>query len=125
MSMLLLALVLLQFAGANLGAHQLHPGNAREEADNHPHLQFSVLADGKAIALAGQAANHEPGNEATAQTATQVYDLCLDCQCHGGHVTLVSAPALALSQVPLDNPNARVEAYLPPDASPSYRPPIV
>ena len=39
---LLIALVLLQFVGANLGAHQLHVGNSNEEQNNHPHLQFTT-----------------------------------------------------------------------------------
>ncbi|MGL5046537.1 MAG: hypothetical protein ACRC6S_02900, partial [Shewanella sp.] len=54
---LLIAIIVLQFAGANFGAHQLHAGNGVQEAENHPHLQFS------------------------AQVTTTTMAPCIDCVC--------------------------------------------
>ncbi|MGL4613964.1 MAG: hypothetical protein ACRCVV_08710 [Shewanella sp.] len=58
-------------------------------------------------------------------TEIQDVDLCLDCQCHGGHVALltqvVSQPLLAGESVYI----AAQLGYLPPDDLPHERPPIV
>ncbi|ABK46755.1 conserved hypothetical protein [Shewanella sp. ANA-3] len=145
---LLIAIIVLQFAGANLGAHQLHAGNGAEEAENHPHLQFSapvttlaqcvdcVCANeqtpgfsaeqfGEAAFKAGVSTASASGHSHLVQTTEiQNFDLCLDCQCHGGHVALLShsdsqtSIAFETAYVPTDL------AYFPPDQLPKYRPPI-
>lgn len=145
---LLIAIIVLQFAGANLGAHQLHAGNGVEEAENHPHLQFSApvttLAQcvdcvcpneqtprfstepfGEAAFNAGVSTASASSHSHLVQTTEiQNFDLCLDCQCHGGHVALLSysdsqtLTAFEAAYVPTDL------AYFPPDQLPKYRPPI-
>lgn len=143
---LLIAIIVLQFAGANLGAHQLHAGNGAEEADNHPHLQFSaqvttlaqcvdcVCPSEQALGFAdstGVTSNHAGENQSNGfhshlvkTTEIQDFDLCLDCQCHGGHVALlsqvVSQPVQALESVYLPTD----VSYFPPENLPKYRPPI-
>ena len=132
--MLLIAIVALQFAGANLGAHQLHPGNLAEEADNHPHLQFNAqvtqFSQCVDCTCPGDASQAHASQSATEhqhqQSVTQMeqFDLCLDCQCHGGHVTLLSSIEAIVS---VNNDRAPVLmdiAYFPPDPLPSKRPPI-
>lgn len=146
---LLIAIIVLQFAGANLGAHQLHAGNGVEETENHPHLQFSAPVTtlvqcvdcvcpteqtfGSHSEMFGEAALNEGISAASASghshlvqiTEIQDFDLCLDCQCHGGHLALLShsenqsLTALETAYVPTDL------AYFPPDQLPKYRPPIV
>jgi hypothetical protein len=106
MIILLITLVLLQFALANLGSHQLHQGNAAEEAKNHPHLQLS--------------AKGQPGGAQAVDI-----DLCLDCQCHGGHVTLPPGQASESISAPCAAPERIEPGYLPPESLPSYRPPIL
>ena len=143
---LLIAIIVLQFAGANLGAHQLHAGNGAEEAENHPHLQFSaqvttlaqcvdcVCPSEQALGFAdstGVTSNHVGENQSNGfhshlvkTTEIQDFDLCLDCQCHGGHVALlsqaVSQPVQALESVYLPTD----VSYFPPENLPKYRPPI-
>ena len=143
---LLIAIIVLQFAGANLGAHQLHAGNGAEEAENHPHLQFSaqvttlaqcvdcVCPSEQALGFAdstGVTSNHAGENQSNGfhshlvkTTEIQDFDLCLDCQCHGGHVALlsqvVSQPVQALESVYLPTD----VSYFPPENLPKYRPPI-
>ena len=143
---LLIAIIVLQFAGANMGAHQLHAGNGAEEAENHPHLQFSaqvttlaqcvdcVCPSEQALGFAdstGVTSNHEGENQSNGfhshlvkTTEIQDFDLCLDCQCHGGHVALlsqaVSQPVQALESVYLPTD----VSYFPPENLPKYRPPI-
>lgn len=59
------------------------------------------------------------------KTETQLFDLCLDCQCHGGHATVMTSGTCEPS-VPLsDEFVAMVSNYLPPESLPDYRPPIV
>ncbi|WP_413485347.1 hypothetical protein [Shewanella baltica] len=146
---LLIAIIVLQFAGANLGTHQLHAGNGAEEADNHPHLQFSaqvttlaqcvdcICPSEQALGFADIGAstdvlsnnaveNHasELHSHLVKTTELQDFDLCLDCQCHGGHVALLSPglsqPLQALESVFL----AANVSYFQPDNLPKYRPPI-
>lgn len=146
MAMFLIAIIVLQFAGANLGAHQLHAGNSVEESENHPHLQFSaqvttlaqcidcVCPSEQALGFAdstGVTSNYAGENQSSGfhshlveTTEIQDFDLCLDCQCHGGHVALlsqaVSQPVQALESgyLPTD------VSYFPPENLPKYRPPI-
>ena len=145
---LLIAIIVLQFAGANLGAHQLHAGNGAEEAENHPHLQFSAPvttlaqcvdcvcpneqtlgfsaeAFGETALKSGIATASVSGHSHLVQTTEiQDFDLCLDCQCHGGHVALLShtenqtTVAFDMVYVPADL------AYFSADQLPKYRPPI-
>lgn len=143
---LLIAIIVLQFAGANLGAHQLHAGNGAEEADNHPHLQFSaqvttlaqcvdcVCPSEQALGFAdstGVTSNHAGENQSSElhshlvkTTEIQDFDLCLDCQCHGGHVTLLSQ-AVSQSVQALESVYLPTDvSYFPPENLPKYRPPI-
>ncbi len=143
---LLIAIVVLQFAGANLGAHQLHAGNSVEEAENHAHLQFRAPVTTLAqcidcvcsseqelgfIAEPTMAASSIDDSTRTSDhshlvqtTEVQNFDLCLDCQCHGGHVALLSHVetqsliAFETAYVPTNI------AYFPPEQLPEYRPPI-
>ncbi|MCL1089209.1 hypothetical protein L2744_06215 [Shewanella profunda] len=141
---LLIAIIVLQFAGANLGAHQLHAGNGEEEAENHPHLQFSAqvttltqcvdcacpkeqsLGFAEAVIANSAGENQSSGfhSHLVKTTEIQDFDLCLDCQCHGGHVALlsqaVSQPVQALESVYLPTD----VSYFPPENLPKYRPPI-
>ncbi|MGL5393413.1 MAG: hypothetical protein ACRDA8_18880, partial [Shewanella sp.] len=159
MALFLIAIIVLQFVGANFGAHQLHAANGAEESDNHPHLQFSAqvtvysecvdcmcptetgsvtwpefagtFAGAEAGSHAGALASAEHERVAHAHgfhshlvkiTETQDFDLCLDCQCHGGHVALltqvVNQPVLAGECVYI----APELTYLAPDNFPKYRP---
>lgn len=180
MAMFLIAIIVLQFVGANFGAHQLHAASGLQESDNHPHLQFSAqvtvytecvdcmcpneqgLAKGGAIdhvakfpfmaeplgtpsftVMADQVSADQHGVDAAPNqlqlstmpvygfhahfvksTQIQDFDLCLDCQCHGGHVALltqlISQPLVAGESVYI----ASEFTYLAPDNYPKYRPPI-
>ncbi|MEI6859586.1 MAG: hypothetical protein V5788_07390 [Shewanella sp.] len=143
----MIAVVLLQFAGSNMGGHQLHPGTQYEEAANHPHLQFTaqvtMLKIEQCIAYSDSTHDNlslddifftgsdttqlvvEPHNHQVSKTETKLFDLCLDCQCHGGHATVMTSDSTEPS-VPLsDEFIAVVGTYLPPESLPNYRPPIV
>lgn len=143
---MMVAVVLLQFAGANLGAHQLHLGDHEEESENHPHLEFTAQITSLAQCIdctcsvetdaplsSSSDANISqsfdlPGakhNHLISKTETQTFDLCLDCQCHGGHVTAMSITTMVPSIPKGDELVASVEQYLPPEATLNYRPPIV
>lgn len=136
MVLLLIAIIVLQFAGANLGAHQLHPGNSAEEAKNHPHLQFRAEVTGvaqcidcacpaeqdtRAAVIQEKAPNH---THLVSTSEIQEFDLCLDCQCHGGHVALLTYAQSPLLQAFSNTEVAHQLAYLAPDNFPKYRPPI-
>ncbi len=118
---LTLALVLLQFAGTGFGAHQLHQGNEQEEARNHAHLQFTaeVTSIAQCTEELIQSANHQH-----IISDIEEYDLCLDCQCHGGHASLVTQTMIIASE-PLTDLFLDIDShYFPPELSPNYRPPI-
>ncbi len=145
-AVMLIAVVLLQFAVANLGAHQLHLGEHEDESENHPHLEFTAqvtsLAEcvdcicstetdfdlpsvndastGQTLDILGAKHNH-----LVSKTETQTFDLCLDCQCHGGHVTAMSITTVMPSIPKGDALIASVARYLPPEGVLNYRPPIV
>ena len=130
---LLIALVLLQFVGANLGAHQLHVGNSNEEQNNHPHLQFTtevislVECVDCACALDGSLLHSVNDDHQHADNITDIeqVDVCLDCQCHGGHVALVHFNNNVVSDHFHDLYADAKLNYLPPESFPTYRPPIV
>ncbi|MGX9463201.1 hypothetical protein ACWXWU_18490 [Shewanella sp. A14] len=125
-------LLLLQFVGANLGAHQLHQGNSNEDQNNHPHLQLTseviVLAEcvDCACAVNGSTMHSEMDDHlhAANSTKTQQIDVCLDCQCHGGHIALVTPVNNVFSQRFDDVYSDFTLLYLPPEDFPRYRPPI-
>lgn len=143
---MMIAVVLLQFAVANLGAHQLHLGDHEDESENHPHLEFTAqitslaecvdcicntetdtdmpfMADiniNQTLDVLGAKHNH-----LISKTETQTFDLCLDCQCHGGHVTAMSITTMVPSIPKGDALIASVGQYLPPEGVLNYRPPIV
>lgn len=141
----LIAVVLLQFAGANLGAHQLHLGSHDEESENHPHLQFTAeitsLAQCVDCSCSAEteldfesfasnksfASSNDPSSthsHLVSKTETKTFDLCLDCQCHGGHVTAMSINSTT-PLAPVDDALTSISSnYLPPEALPDYRPPI-
>ncbi|BAJ03747.1 hypothetical protein [Shewanella violacea] len=154
----MIAVVLLQFAGGNMGEHQLHLGNHDQETENHPHIQFmaqvvslessfeqctacsdsnhnrpeaSCTSSDDGELLVSNLASHVSGksepehNHKVSKTETQLFDLCLDCQCHGGHVTVMTSPVTDPSLLVDEPVVAKVTAYLPPEALPDYRPPIV
>ncbi|MCE9679943.1 hypothetical protein LZP69_12290 [Shewanella sp. AS1] len=127
--MLMVMLVTLQFAVANFSAHQLHLGNHEQENDNHPHLQLTTQIISFEPCLDCQCELETDPKAAThahkiKKIQTQETDLCLDCHCHGGHLSLLSqmfaTPVMALA----DRPASPSKLYFPPDTQPSYRPPI-
>ena len=132
----MIAVVALQFAGANLGAHQLHLGSHDEESETHPHLQFTAEVVSPAQCVDSQCIDRlcefdkpDPEHEKqhahqVSKTETKTFDLCLDCQCHGGHVTLVSLVTVMPSVPAGDEPSNLGHRYFPPEQQPSYRPPI-
>nr|WP_258405159.1 hypothetical protein [Shewanella psychrotolerans] len=127
----MIAVVALQFAGANLGAHQLHLGSHEEESETHPHLQFTAEIVSFAQCLDCQCEFDQPFPEHEKQhdhqfskTETKTFDLCLDCQCHGGHVTLVSQVSVMPSVPVGEEPSNLGHRYFSPEQQPSYRPPI-
>ncbi|WP_299798756.1 hypothetical protein [uncultured Shewanella sp.] len=140
----LIAVVLLQFAGANLGAHQLHLGSHDEESESHPHLQFTAEVTSLAqcvdctcsaetdldLETSGSSGSFASDSGAGThshfvnKTETKTFDLCLDCQCHGGHVTAMSIHSTT-PIVPVDDTPTTISSnYLPPEPLPDYRPPI-
>lgn len=145
-AIMLIAVVLLQFAVANLGAHQLHLGDHDDESENHPHLEFtaqitsfaecvdcicstetdvdlsSVNDASPSQALDIPTAKH---SHLVSKTEAQTFDLCLDCQCHGGHVTAMSITTMVPAIPKGDALIASVANYLPPEGVLNYRPPIV
>lgn len=122
-AMLMLAVVLLQFAGAGFGAHQLHQGNAQEEEANHTHLQFTaqVATLDQCFEELASVGEHQ---HAIGETDTQEFDLCLDCQCHGGHISMISQLMMVASAPVVDLAFNRESQYFSPDPRPDYRPPI-
>ncbi|MCG9698215.1 hypothetical protein [Shewanella sp. Isolate11] len=128
-ALLLIAIVTLQFAGANFGAHQLHLDSHEQQSDNHPHLLFSTQVVsfeqcvdcqcGFDTLIEAPAHQHQ-----ISKTETQNFELCLDCQCHGGHVTMLSQPMFEAVIPDDDQPSNLGWHYLPPEHQPSYRPPI-
>ncbi|ABV85866.1 conserved hypothetical protein [Shewanella pealeana ATCC 700345] len=134
MAALLIAVVLLQFAGGNIGAHQLHLGDHEEESAQHPHVQFTadVITLAECVdctcSLDPQASVsvEEPAHSHTvSKTESKNFDLCLDCPCHGGHVTTMSFVTMVPSVPVSDELNSLDAQYLPPEQLPDYRPPIV
>jgi hypothetical protein len=150
---LLIGIVLLQLVGANAGAHQLHPDTKVEEGGQHSHLQIkmqlttqvmsvsqcdvSTHTEHDFLAAHAPSVNHGVAHSMSEQalsasdshlvtsTETQDVDICLDCQCHGGHATLLGG-FTPLAPTPLtDSPVLWAFAYFPPESLPSYRPPIV
>lgn len=129
---LIIAIVLLQFVGANIGAHQLHLGNSNEEQNNHPHLQLTteviVIADclDCTCALDGSTTHSVSDDHQHVANITDIQqiDVCLDCQCHGGHIALVSPVNDVLRQGVNNTYTDFSLLYLPPDNLPRYRPPI-
>ena len=134
MAAVLIAVVVLQFAGGNLGMHQLHLGDHEEESAPHPHIQFTAdvttLSHWVDCACAfdsidSAAADAEPHSHTVAKTESKSFDLCLDCPCHGGHVTAMSTVSIVPS-VPVSDALTSIDRqYLPPEQLPDYRPPIV
>ncbi|MGI2259919.1 hypothetical protein [Shewanella sp. GXUN23E] len=125
----LIALVLLQFAAANLGGHQLHAGNSAEEESEHAHLQYVAKVEtlAQCIDCVCESDTLDTQSQSEHQhlvTELKQVDLCLDCQCHGGVVSMLSyMSALPDSQPDFISPFSDTP-YLPPLVQPDYRPPI-
>ncbi|MGS0677340.1 hypothetical protein [Shewanella sp. 0m-4] len=133
MAAVLIAVVLLQFAGGNLGAHQLHLGDHEEESAPHPHLEFiaDVITSAQCVDCTCPIEQQVVNVDDTAhshtinKTESKSFELCLDCPCHGGHVTAMSFVSIVPSVPVSDELNSINEQYLPPEQLPDYRPPIV
>ncbi len=128
-AIVMLAIVSLQFAGANFGAHQLHLGDHQQESENHPHLQFSAEVVSFEQCIDCQCTADTIENEANHQhllskTEIQDFELCLDCPCHGGYATVLSQLNIKPTIPVADQPSHLGWHYLPPEHQPSYRPPI-
>lgn len=135
-AMLVMVVVLLQFAGAGFGAHQLHQGNSQEEEQNHAHLQFTAKVSVLEQCVESSADRELHQSQHLGQsngianehqhltTDTQEFDLCIDCQCHGGHVTVISQVVNLASEPIADLLSISESKYLPPESFPNYRPPI-
>jgi len=133
---LLIAIIVLQFAGANLGGHQLHLGNSTEEKGNHAHVQFTPSIDIAALSqlaeciqcscAADGAREHAPSDDHSHPAPTnKTIDLCLDCQCHGGLVAIVFPEELYTVDQANQQPLQIAQSYLAPALGATYRPPIV
>lgn len=133
MATVLIAIVLLQFAGGNLGAHQLHLGDHEQEAESHPHIQFnadvttfSQCVDDCSCPLELETSEQDSvvHEHTITKTESKSFDLCLDCPCHGGHVTAMSIESI-IPAVPVDDMlKTSDKQYLPPVQLQDYRPPI-
>ncbi len=130
---MLIALVVLQFCAANLGAHQLHLGNPAEEESNHPHLKFvtEVTVISQCIdctceseTSSGMEVSRVTHSHLHSHTESQQFDLCLDCQCHGGHLSLPVTLAQSLTPLMHARPQSMEPAFQPYFSTPDYRPPI-
>lgn len=132
---MLIAIVLLQFAGGNLGAHQLHLGDHEEESESHPHIQFTADVTTFAqcidectcpLDIENNSVQSTTVHEHTvSKTESKNFDLCLDCPCHGGHVTAMSFVSIVPSVPVEDLLKSSDKQYLPPVQLQDYRPPIV
>ncbi|MGS0683376.1 hypothetical protein ACVBIL_19755 [Shewanella sp. 125m-7] len=133
MAAVLIAVVVLQFAGGNLGAHQLHLGDHEEESAPHPHLEFiaDVTTFAQCVDCSCSIEQQEVNADETqhshtvSKTESKSFELCLDCPCHGGHVTAMSIVSMVPSIPVSDELNSIDAQYLPPEQRPDYRPPIV
>ncbi len=133
---LMLSVMLLQLFAVNVGAHQLHLSDAEQEDVSHSHLMISAPSD---VCDMHDDLNHllhsVNGDIKMSQTVQaghqhnslndESVELCLDCQCHGGHsATIEVISHLALNHCISAVPHTFQQAYFPPDARLSYRPPI-
>ena len=132
---LLIAIIVLQFAGANLGGHQLHLGNIAEDKGNHAHVQFTPTLDIAALSQLAEciqcscaaegAREHAPSDDHSHPAPTnKTVDLCLDCQCHSGLVAIVLPEHLYTADQANQQPLQTAQSYLAPALGATYRPPI-
>ncbi|WP_285163358.1 hypothetical protein [Shewanella goraebulensis] len=126
----MLAVMLLQFISTNLGEHQLHLGDGENEQVNHAHLVISAPADicNKADDLThlfNATSSQSELHSHVTLSDIENYELCLDCQCHGGYSATIDVIAqLMPTAVISEAPQTFIQAYIPPEARLSYRPPI-
>ncbi|BDM63069.1 hypothetical protein NFHSH190041_05210 [Shewanella sp. NFH-SH190041] len=131
----MIAVVLLQLLLANLGTHQLHATELSAEHDMseslHRHLQIDVPAQCVQCRDAncrwqGVSALEMPLPTEHHHTSadTQSVELCLDCQCHGGLVSLLAYHGVLPASQPGLSPDFFPLSYFPPLPQPDYRPPI-
>lgn len=124
---LAMLLVLLQAVLPAVAQHQLHAGNRYEEALQHQHIQFTQ----QIIAVDDCAMHGCPSSHSAAEKHhyphqdQQVVDLCLDCPCHGSHLSLpqLNLPHLRVGSTPLVA--AAEQRYVAQASEPAYRPPII
>ena len=96
--------------------HRNESGSEHQVADFHGFANLSAAHYGQP--------SHIDSHQVVS-TETQDVDICLDCQCHGGHASLVGGMS-PLAPSPLtDSPVLLALNYFPPESLPSYRPPIV
>ncbi|MFT5788701.1 MAG: hypothetical protein ACI8SJ_000808, partial [Shewanella sp.] len=113
----------------------LHLGDHEQEGESHPHIQFNA----DVITLAQCVGDctcplelqevSEQGSAVHEHTITKTesksFDLCLDCPCHGGHVTAMSIESVDPVFPVGDMLKSSDKQYLPPIQWQDYRPPIV
>lgn len=120
--------------------HRNESGSEHQVADFHGFAHYSAAnLSATNLSAANSNSNYSAANVSAAHygepshtdshqvvsTETQDVDICLDCQCHGGHASLVGGMS-PLAPSPLtDSPVLLAFAYFPPESLPSYRPPIV
>lgn len=96
--------------------HRNESGSEHQVADFHVAASFSAANYGEP--------SHTDSHLVTS-TETQDVDICLDCQCHGGHASLIGGLTPLTPILLTDSPVLLAFAYFPPESLPSYRPPIV
>lgn len=131
--------------------HQLHAGTASEESQYHDHLQYPRMS---AVALSVDSAQRantakrgnvvlsdniaqnialtphvelisDPSNSKDLSAKSPLFDLCLDCPCHGGHLSLPLTPTLVADTKVAAEASDYLWVALPFYGQPNYRPPIV
>ncbi|KFZ37854.1 hypothetical protein HR45_08360 [Shewanella mangrovi] len=124
--LLAMMLVLIQAVLPAVAQHQLHAGNRYEESLQHQHITFT-----QPVMAVDDCALHDcdPEHSSAEQhhyphQDQQLVDLCLDCPCHGSHLSL---PQLNLPQLPVGATPLVTAAelhYVTQALEPAYRPPI-
>ncbi len=121
----LLLILALQALLPAMAQHQLHAGNRYEESLQHTHLQLTQHV----VAVNDCAVHDCDPHDAQEQhhqwhQDTQEIDLCLDCPCHGSHLSiplLVQASSAIGAALLVPLPAA---SYFALANEPAYRPPI-
>jgi hypothetical protein len=102
----------------HLDAH----GHRNESGSEHQVADFHGAAN---VSAAHYGEPSHTDSHQVVSTETQDVDICLDCQCHGGHASLVGGMSPLVPSPLTDSPVLLALNYFPPESLPSYRPPIV